>query len=276
MVRISTSQSQRASPIPHPRIQGFIRPHPARPASAGTAGTNTSPAHPFPAIASGSVRRSPGMAVPAPIHPQAFPRIGLVRRAPLRARDRSRSDCPNLPAHSTQAAAAPPRPPRQPAPRVSVSTLRNGFSPVAKQISDLNTLPTPASTRCRSSASPSSISPHASSRSTAAARIEIPAQHIARLRRNPLLPRQRLRRMHLRHRHVESHRHKIAGLDHDAHVRSRHLPPLARPIDMPAPVHQHVGRQEWRPRRNASAATSRAPPRAQSSAPSAACCPGSA
>ena len=52
-----------------------------------------------------------------------------------------------------------------------------------------------------------------------------------------------LARLELRDRHVEADRDEVRRRDEHAHVARRPLPALARPVDVPAPVHAHVRAQ---------------------------------
>ena len=55
------------------------------------------------------------------------------------------------------------------------------------------------------------------------------------------------RGLELRVRHVEADRDEVRRPDEHAHLPRRPLPALARPVDVPAPVHAHVRAQRERP-----------------------------
>jgi hypothetical protein len=122
------------------------------------------------------------------------------------------------------------------------ATFAEGVDPVTKQISDLNTLPTPAITSWCSSTSPISSSRMRQQRGATAPH-RIRAQHIDCRRgilaaRAPvpapcasLLPAR------------ETHRNVLAVLEHDAHVDARLLPSFAGPVDVPAAAHEHMSSQ---------------------------------
>ena len=128
--------------------------------------------------------------------------------------------------------------------RRSPATLRKGFIPQAKQISDLKTLPIPAITRWFNSTLPTSSSPCSSSRARGLIGGKRRSQQIGSQPGDSGKPLQSARGVEAGDRHIEGDGQQIIRAQHDAHVAARAVPPLPDAVDVPAAAHQHVRGQD--------------------------------
>ena len=122
--------------------------------------------------------------------------------------------------------------------------LRKGCTPQAKQISDLKTFPIPASTRWLRRTLPTSSPACSRRRRGGFVRSKLTAQHIRAQTCHACKSLQRPRGVKTGHRNIKGNCHNISCAQHNPHLAARALPPLAGSVDVPAPAHQHVCRQD--------------------------------